>query len=52
MKYQLSRRAALDRREAVSSVAPVFGFNTNAPCVLASRRPARPCDERHSAKLS
>src|ERR671910_1373860 len=51
-KHQLSRRAALDRREAASSVAPVFQTNTNATCVLASRRPSRPCDERHSAKPS
>src|SRR5688500_10479290 len=51
-KHQLSRRTALDRREAASSVAPVFQTNTNATCVLASRRPAHPCDERRSAKPS
>mgnify|MGYP006159520049 CR=1 FL=1 len=46
------QRAALDRREAASSVAPVFQTNTNATCVLASRRPSHPCDERRSAKPS
>src|ERR671910_179851 len=51
-KHQLSRRTALDRREAASSVAPVFQTNTSAPYVLASRRPSRPCDERRSAKPS
>jgi hypothetical protein len=51
-KHQLCRRATLDRREAASSVAPVFQSNTNATCVLASRRPLRPCDERRSAKPS
>jgi carboxylate-amine ligase len=51
-EHQLCRRAALDRREAAASVAPVFDFNTNATCVLASRRPEHPCDEGRSAKPS
>jgi Flp pilus assembly pilin Flp len=55
-KHQLFRRTALDRREAASSGAPVFDFNTNAGGSRreprASRRPSHPCDERRSAKPS
>ena len=63
-KHRLSRKAALDRREAASSGAPAFQTNTNAggrdllvvvvPQELrrASRRPAHPSDERRSAKPS
>src|SRR5215207_9308646 len=41
-KHQLSRRATLDRREAASSVAPVFQTNTNATCVLGLAPPIAP----------
>jgi DNA-binding response OmpR family regulator len=41
-KHRLSRRTALDRREAASSVAPVFQSNTTATCVLAFAPPIAP----------
>jgi hypothetical protein len=51
-KHRLSRRAALDRREAAILGRARISVNTNATCVLASRRPSHPCDERRSAKPS
>jgi hypothetical protein len=61
----LCRRAALERREAASSVAPVFDFNTRAggwdslngrtsrrEVRGASHPPANPDDEARSVKPS
>jgi DNA polymerase III delta subunit len=49
---QLSCLAALDRREAAASVAPVLEISTNAPCVLASTPPIAPSQRANSAKPS
>jgi hypothetical protein len=50
-KYRLSRRNAL-LAPMLRPQSPPYLPGTNAPCVLASERPSRPCDERYPAKPS